>query len=267
MGPEVGPAPTVNPTPDGQRHPAVGVLAFDLDGEAGQLPPFALCSGFVVSDDVFVTAAHCIPVAPDAEWAVTLEPGSPADPVVLPGIYPDDFPFPVLAGVEYAEEVVMHPRFGDGHPQAHDVAVLRFPEGTFEDVDPAELPKEGLLDDLAARGGLNGREFTLVGYGTVPISREVQEKFVPGYRQVDRALFQALSRDWLHLQVTGEATGEGGACTGDSGSPQFLGDSDLAVSLLGGKGREDPCGTGVDGAQRLDTPAEREFLADFVPVP
>lgn len=280
-GPEAEPQATVSGTPDHDGHPDVGLLAFDQDGPAGPLPPFALCGGFVVAEDVFVTAAHCIATAPGAAWAVTLDPGSPEDPVVPPGVFPDDFPFPVCVApavpgcgfredpvdVEYATEVVMHPRFGEGGPQAHDVAVLRFPAGTFDDVEPVDLPGEGELDVLAARGGLIGQAFTFAGYGTVPISRDAEEKVVPGFRQADRALFRALSRDWLHLQATREATGEGGACTGDSGSPWFLGDSDLAVALVGGKGSEDPCGTGVDGAQRLDTPAEREFLAEFVEVP
>ncbi|HZD53439.1 MAG TPA: hypothetical protein VE175_10340, partial [Woeseiaceae bacterium] len=94
---------------------------------------------------------------------MTLQPGSPGDPVVLPGIFPDDFPFPILAPVTYADDVFMHPRFGEGQLRANDVAVLIFPEGTFAGVTPVELPSERQLDALAFQGGLRGQDFTLIG--------------------------------------------------------------------------------------------------------
>jgi hypothetical protein len=254
--------------PDGNGHPNVGVIGFDLDGPDGALPPFALCTAFLVSDSVAVTAAHCIAVAPGASWAVTLEPGSPGAPVVLPGIFPDDFPFPILAPATHAEAVTMHPRFGEGHPQANDVAVLQFPEGTFADVTPVALPGERELDMRAARGGLLGQEFTLVGYGTVPIDRTTGQRIVEGFRQVASAPYQGLTPESLVLQATPEATDAGFVCSGDSGGPQFLGASNLAVSLVGGiTDRGSPCGTGARFLQRLDTPVIRDFLSDHIDLP
>ena len=255
-------------TPDGDGHPNVGLIGFDLDGPGGGLPPFALCTSFVVSDSVVVTAAHCIEVAPNASWAVTLEPGGPDDPVMEPGIFPEDFPFPILAPVTYAQEVILHPQFGEGRPLANDVAVLRFADGTFADVKAVELPAERQLDALAARGGLLGQTFTLVGYGTVPLGRSTQDRVVEGYRQVAQAPFQTLTPELLVLQSTPEATGEGYVCAGDSGGPQFLGDSNLAVSLVGGfPNNGDRCSTGARNLQRLDTPVVRGFLGEFVELP
>jgi len=49
--------------PDRDRHPYVGVLAADPDGDGPQTP-FLWCSGSVVSDRVFLTAAHCIVAMP-----------------------------------------------------------------------------------------------------------------------------------------------------------------------------------------------------------
>lgn len=254
--------------PDGAGHPNVGLIGFDLDGPGGALPPFALCTSFVATDSVVVTAAHCIAVAPDASWAVTLEPGSPADPVLIPGIFPDDFPFPIIVPVVYAEEVVMHPRFGEGRAQANDVAVLVFPDGTFSGVTPVELPQERELGALAAFGGLLRQDFTLVGYGTVPIDRTTEQRLAEGFRQVASAPFQGLTPESLVLQATPEATDAGFVCAGDSGGPQFLGASNLVVSLVGGVtnsgGR---CGTGARFLQRLDTPVIREFLGQYVPLP
>lgn len=264
-----GPALAIgNGEPDGDGHPNVGLIGFDLDGPEGPLPPFALCTSFVVSDSVVVTAAHCIATAPEASWAVTLVPGGPDDPVTIPGIFPDDFPFPILAPAVHADAVVMHPNFGEGHWQANDVAVLRFPEGTFEDVTPVELPLERELDSLAAFGGLRGQDFTLVGYGTVPIDRTTDQTILKGFRQVASAPFQALTPESLILQATPEATDAGFVCSGDSGGPQFLGTSNLAVSLVGGiTNQGSPCGTGGRFMQRLDTPVIREFLLEFVDLP
>ena len=63
----------------------------------------------------------------------------------------------------------------------------------------------------------------------------------------------------LHLQGALDS-GRGGLCLGDSGSPQLLGRSNVAVSLLSAPG--DTC-TEI-AAQRLDTPDERRFLSRFI---
>jgi hypothetical protein len=253
-----------NGVPDGDTHPNVGLLAFDVDAE-GETPPFALCTGSVISDSVFLTAAHCITAIPDVQWVVTLEGGSPGDPLTTPGFFPDDFPFAVTVPVYRSIGAAVHPDFGAGLSRENDLAVVLFPEGTFGHVTPVELPTAGLLDDLAAQGGLHGRNVTLVGYGT---DAEVgpPRYFARGYRQTATAPIQAVTPRWLRIQQTTAATSQGALCLGDSGSPQFLGgsDSNLVVSTF--SHHPTTCG-GTSRAQRLDTASAREFLSRFVVLP
>jgi hypothetical protein len=249
--------------PDGDRHQNVAMLGFDVDGAGGQ-PPTFWCSGFVVSDRVVVTAAHCIVSAPEgAGWALTLEGGSPASPVARPSVFPDDGLQPILAETVPAVDAVIHPEFGGFDQRTHDLAVLLFPAGTFAGVTPVELPAAGLLDRLHRRRGLQGEPFWLVGFGVDPEGSGPQ--FInEGYRQMATAPFRALTARRLELDGDARRTGQGGICYGDSGSPQLLGDSNLAVSVLS-DGVADCRGT-MHG-QRLDTASERRFLSQYVALP
>ena len=237
--------------PDRDRHPSVGLLGFDVDG-AGPTPAALLCSGSVISSRLFLTAAHCIPaVPPGSEWVVTLEPGSPAAPVATPGILPDGFPYPLTVSATRGGVAIVHPGF-DPERLEHDVAVVAFPKGSFAGVVPIELPGARLLDRVRA-----SRSFRLVGYGADPERGEGAPVFVlEGYRQTRTTSFRALTDRQLELKS--------GLCFGDSGSPQLLGNTRVAVSLFSDPGGE--C-NGPFVSQRLDTRAERRFLAGFVRLP
>jgi hypothetical protein len=245
-----------NGRPDGDRHPNVGLLGFDADGEGGA-PPNFLCSGSAVSHRVFLTAAHCIDVFDDTvQWVAALDPGGPHRPVFETGFVWDDFPFAVTVPVHRPVATVVHPAF-EPETLAHDLAVLVFAPHTF-DVRPVELPRPRVLDRLDR--WRHRLEFTLVGYGADPDYSGAEPRYlVGGYRQTATAPFRALSPGQLQLAGAQE-TGRGGLCLGDSGSPQFLERSNLAVSQLSAVGE-----TSTEiVAQRLDTVEERRFLARFI---
>lgn len=267
-----GPAAAIdNGSADGTGHPNVGLLAFDVDGPGG-LPPIGICTGSVISDHVFLTAAHCIDtplVPPGVTWGVTLAAGSEAAPVISTGYYPDFFPDFLTVPFTPASAAVVHPSFGQKLPYANDVALVIFPAGTFAGVTPVQLPQADLLDSLAAHGGLVGSSLTLVGYGTDATrgGGESPRFYDAGYRKTATAPFAALTPNWLRLLSAQPATGGGSLCIGDSGSPQFLhvGSTDVEVSLHSTGGDTQCTGTPVN--QRLDIPSVRQFLGEYVALP
>ncbi len=237
-----------NGQPD-NRHHNVGGIGFDIDGPDNPTPPLGLCSGFVISDRAFVTAAHCIitPGPYAQSWAVTLEPGTPENPVYLPGIFTgaNVFDFPMLVETIDAINVHVPPGF-DPVSLTLDVAVLEFPPGTFK-VRPVRLAKPYYLDKLDDQGVLNLRPVGLVGYGAQALTDEGY--VMTGYRSRGFSKASGITYDQLFLTPTDvfDAT----IMPGDSGSPQFI--SGRAVSL-----------TSFDRLQRLDIPEVLDFLAPFI---
>lgn len=231
-------------------HHNVGGIGFDIDGPAGEFPPLGLCSGFVISDRAFVTAAHCIitpgPLA--QSWAVTLEPGTPENPVILPGIFTgaNVFDFPMIVETIDAIAVHLHPDFDPGS-LAYDVAVAEFPPGTFK-VRPVRLAEQYYLDKLDIKGVLYRRPVGLVGYGAQALTNEGY--VMPGYRSRGFSRVSDLNEDHLFLAPTDVF--DAMIMPGDSGSPQFI--SGRAVSLV----------SDLDFNQRLDLPEVLDFLAPFI---
>lgn len=231
---------------------AVGLLGFDVDGLGG-LPPFSLCSGFVISDRAFVTAAHCVvPMEPiAASWVVTLEPGLPDSPVAPPGTFSlllyNFGDFPILVDTVVATGHYVHPNF-DPATRTNDVAVIEFPAGTFS-VKPVRLASVGFLDWADSVGVLYEVPVRLVGYGGAEDLGNF-EVSIPGYRKRGFAIATDLTDQTLILGTNDVMNSQNLA--GDSGSPQFV--LGRAVSLASHPGVK----------QRLDTPLVQSFLAGFL---
>jgi hypothetical protein len=134
-------------------------------------------------------------------------------------------------------------------------------------IAPAQLPTEGLLDDLPNEA-LRSATFTAVGYGTVREEKTGGPHGVlpiDGVRRFALQTFRSLQPAWLGLSQQ-PSTGDAGTCGGDSGGPHFLGDetSNLLVSITV---TGDAQCRAADKTYRLDTASARAFVGEFVDLP
>lgn len=160
--------------------------------------------------------------------------------------------------------MVTNPEFNQSQSDPGDIGALilaQAPAG----ITPANLPDCGLLAQLAPRHGLGGATFPTVGYGVqnrvvgggVPFFQDVN----PIPRMYSISSFNALNKAWLRLSQN-PATGDGGACFGDSGGPIFLAVNGttyiVAITITG-----DAVCRATNVVYRLDTVSAQRFL-DYV---
>lgn len=239
----------IDGVPDGARHPYAGAVdARPLGG------PVKFASGVLISPTVFLTVGHGTAYF---DAAGVTRPRVTFDPVAS-----DSSPW---------DEGTVHtnPAY-DASAQGQrgdfaDLGVIVF-DHPVPEITPASLPSAGYLDRVSDRA-----RFEIPGYG---VSHYLGGPDAGGKRRLDyssggtrnlaQEVFTSLSPGWLRLRGAGSAT----ICTGDSGSPSILSGTNLVTgitdgewSLAGGECESTPW------EQRLDTPAARQFLAQYVPLP
>lgn len=247
--------------PDGNQHPMVGAMFADWDGNGSISGDELTCSGSYAGPsadgqyDVFLTAGHCVIVAPIYgfdQFFVSF------DNEVLDA----DGPANLIASVGFD----WHPGFGHDQGDLHDLGVILLPASSVSGITPVQLPPAGFLNDLKADGTLRDTEIDLVGYGVVPIWRQpggTQFEF-DGVRRNASGTINGLTKAYLNFLQNPHATGRGGLCFGDSGSPQFIAGTTSIVSVTSG-------GNGNCNANnynyRLDTASARDFLGQYLALP
>lgn len=231
--------------PDGNRHPNVGLTLTDL----GSPMLFLGCSGTLISSTVFLTAGHCTTFLSQLgitkTWVTFDSEYNAGSSTLIP-----------VAGF------ATHPSYNP-NTLFNDVGVVILAEPV--GVTPAALPPENLLGQMKALGALQDQTFVSVGYGaTVDFKGHPPVQARDGVRRFSTSPYGGLTQNWLHLLGNHDASGEGGFCAGDSGGPQFLGESNMIVSIT--SWGDNVCRS-LGMAQRLDTPSVRAFLDDYVNLP
>lgn len=218
---------------------------------------FPICSGTMVTSNVFLTASHCT-VAFDEEWA----PFGYTAFVSLDGLIPFGGLSSGTTNLLPVAHVVTNPNYKTSQGDSGDIGVLIL-QNHVAGVTPVQLPTCGLLDQLAAKNGLKSAIFTPVGYGVQNRVTGGGNPFFQDLNPISRMFafsgFNSLNGGYLRLSQN-PSTGNGGTCFGDSGGPNFLTVNgqqvQVAITITG-----DTVCRSTNVTYRLDIASAQGFLA------
>ena len=225
---------------------------------------FPICSGALIAPNVFLTASHCTiffeqDLAPRGFTAFIS--------------FDNPIPFGDLTSRRTrlipVSQVITNPNYNPSQSDSGDIAVLLVSSQDTRGITPATLPPAGLLDQLAAQNGLEGTTITPVGYGLQNRVTGGGPPFFqdrnPAPRMYAFSSFNALNPGYLRMSQN-PATGDGGACFGDSGGPNFFNYNGtrllIAITITG-----DAVCRATNVSYRMDIASARAFLAPYVTLP
>lgn len=236
--------------------------AFIVKAPNGEI--FPICTGTLISPNVFLTASHC---------TVFFENDLAAAGYTAFVSFDNPIPFGDLTSNHTklipVTQVVSNPGFNQSQSDPGDIAVLLVDPKDTRGITPARLPTANLLDQLSANNGLQNAVFTPVGYGLQNRVTGGGPPFFQDRNPVPRMFafsgFNALNQAFLRLSQN-PSTGNGGTCFGDSGGPNFLNHNGqrlvAAITITG-----DSVCRSTNVTYRLDIASSRNFLAPFVTLP
>lgn len=233
---------------DGDNHPHVGLLIFD--SAPGQ--PGWRCSGTLLSPTVLLTAGHCTHGAAGGRvWFAATQ-----SEVVAQG-----YPYGGAGAIEFSA-IHNSPNYNPNAFFLNDLGVVILEQPVYLDTYAA-LPKAGELNKLARKRGTQNQTFTPVGYGLqlinpVFIERRLDRMYAtPHLVQINVPGFTG---DFSMLLSNNHSTG--GTCFGDSGGPNFIGDSNVVggVTSFGINGN---C-AGTGGVYRMDRSHDIDWVNSFL---
>ena len=246
-----GPAAAIkNGEMDGNGHPYVGLMvAQDASGR-----PLWRCSGTLISPTVFLTAGHC------TEGAAHVEIWFDAD--VESGIPANGYPFAGdVGGTPYT-----HPQYMPNAFFRYDLGVVVLDQPMAMDVYGA-LPALDQLDTLKTRRGQQDQGFTAVGYGlqqSFPDAASWKENNVRvrmvAYPRLVQINVPGYTGDFSMLLSNNANTG--GTCFGDSGGPNFIGNSNV-IGGVTSFGKNGIC-AGSGGVYRVDRADDLDWVNTFL---
>ena len=231
------------------------------------------CSGSLISPTEFLTAGHCTDTAQGAASArvyfqqdagVNYDPAAGVDPVTG---YPEYCAEGTLGTLCATSDEIYNYGFADfaGFPNTHDVGLVILDQ-PISLPEYGQLPTAGVLDSLSTAHGQKDTIFTVSGYGLT--YRTNANSPLPNISYRERLMatstlvnLNSHNNAGFNLQTQGNGNGRGGTCSGDSGGPVFLGDteSNLIVGVTS-FGMNALC-RGTDFAYRIDQPEVLEWIA------
>lgn len=239
---------------DGDEHPAVVLLIMEVNGA-----PAWRCSGTLISPQFVLTAGHC-----------TGNPGEVSgiriftESDVQNG--DNNYPFGGGNNTVEAESWATHPDYPNASFVVNDVGMVKLAAPVNLDLAQyGQLPTLNSLDLL--KSGRNFSRFTAVGYGLQRITPDPT-----GNAPYSGLKVRMQANPWL-LQVNTGFTGNfslllsnnaatGGTCFGDSGGPNFIGNSRVIAGVTS-FGLNGACG-GTGGVFRLDRQNVLDFINGFM---
>lgn len=237
--------------PDGNDHPYVGLLVFDVDGS-----PAWRCSGTLLSPTVMLTAGHCTYGTDGGRVWFDADVGAGR-----PG---NGYPFGGGASIEFTS-IHTHPDYIDAAFYLYDVGIVILDEPVNLS-QYGELADIGLLDGIATKRGKQDQMFTVVGYGLQSVVPSLQADLVRYQGEVKLIDVNGTAGIPAGTSASfsnspGGGNGSGGTCFGDSGGPIFYGDSNVIAAVTSYGLNANCAGTG--GGYRVDTVDDQEFINSF----
>lgn len=258
---------------DGNGHPQVVLLVMDVQGS-----PAFRCSATMLTSNVVLTAGHCTNNHPDLDSAgnnvgdytgMRIFTESDVDAGIANGT--NNYPFCNAGDLNCVEAVSWsaHPLYETAPFFVHDVGIVILAGAGYDPGVFGTLPGVDSLDVLATQRGKQNVSFTAVGYGlqqitsnplfTVSIQADRVRMFSnPHLIQINSPGFTG---DFSLLLSNNHSTG--GTCFGDSGGPNFLGDSNVVAGVTSFGLNGNCAGTG--GVFRMDRQNVLDFVNAYLP--
>ena len=239
---------TAGGEPDAGEHPYVGLMvALDAGGN-----PLWRCSGTLISPTVYLTAGHCTE-APAASATIWF------DEDVESGIPGNGYPFVGdVNGTTFT-----HPDYDPNAFFVRDVGVVVL-DAPVAMPEYGKLPELDELDAMKTKRGKQDVTFTAVGYGLQqinPVFVQADRVRLKAYPKLNQINTPGFTGDFSILLSNNHSTG--GTCFGDSGGPNFIGDSNVVggVTSFGINGN---C-AGTGGVFRMDRSWSLDWVSSFLP--